>query len=55
VCDTRSHILIAARSIISLPGWVAELQDSLVETVYDGIVVPAWDWAYEVRPLTESV
>ncbi|ELR16628.1 uncharacterized protein ACA1_088730 [Acanthamoeba castellanii str. Neff] len=32
---------------LSLPGWVAELQDSLVETVYDGIVVPAWDWGYE--------
>jgi hypothetical protein len=52
VCDTRFHLLIAARSVVSLPGWVAELQDSLVETVYDGIVVPAWDWGYEVRPLT---
>ncbi len=47
--NTRSHLLIAARSAISLPGWVAELQDSLVETVYDGIVVPAWDWGYAVR------
>jgi len=50
LCSSFMQLVLAVtfsyHLYLSLPSWVAQLQESLVDWVYDGMIVPAWDFAY---------